>query len=227
MSARGERFTVVGRGGSGGVGGQGRRRRETIIDLDEDGYPIVGNALYHSVGERADALASMKLDFDRLLDAITHKIGNYPGRPDNANVNPVWFKWYMAAVDPVWSAWREFYKKMSGEAVYKQGQTEEPGWRAAYIAYGERFSSDWQEFDAWLDRIKQVRYGAIALGILPSDFAAPAPLPTTLAEDIKDAAKKTAAGAGDALDALKWIAVAVAGVGVAYVVTEAVKGTGK
>lgn len=237
---------LIGRGGgggggrSGGVGGQGRRRRE--IAVDDDGNEVdldalrdlvasdlrVGNALYHTVGERADALASMKLDLDHLIDAIQHKIGNYPGHSPQATTNPVWFNWYMSAVAPTLASWIAYYKKQTGAPVYKSGSPlEDPGWRASYIAYAERWQSDWSELEEWSSRINAIRDGAILLGIITPDHPAPAPLPTTIIQDIEALPARIAGPAGHVLEGVEIVVLAGIGLGAVYLITQAAKGAAK
>jgi hypothetical protein len=172
VSARGQRFLAT---------------DPAWMDLVRYGRANVGNALYHSVGERQQAMKSLALDFDQLYTELSHQIlGATPEHPygtqEGAHRNATWYLWWTSVAAPTFNAWRDFKAARSAENWTHGG---------SYIAYGEQFSTSWDEYEAWHKRLTILRDGARGMGI-PLVTPEPVALPTTITQDAKDLAQGAA-----------------------------------
>ncbi len=154
----------------------------------------VGNALYHTVGDREAAVKSLAIDYDHAYQEVGHAVGvlPYEGSAERVKKNNLWYTWWKAVAPPLFDGWTKF------KAEQLSGDTTGPG--GSYIAYGNRFETDWPVYENWRKRLVDFRDGANQMGIhLTSPH--PAELPTTTVEDVKDVAKnvakKAAGAAGD------------------------------
>lgn len=146
---------------------------------------LVGNALYHTVGDRLEAVKQLGRDWNRIVTDIENAIGvvhtsasdgapmNFIGE-EGAKAHPTWFVWYQSAVVP----WNRDFWKFHAEMV--SGDTTGP--LPGYVAYGNRFETDWPVFEEWRRRLAAILEGAQKLGMV-KDAAPPKKLPTTSVED--------------------------------------------
>lgn len=158
------------------------------------GGVVVGNALYHTVGDREEAVKALALDFDHAYQEVGHAVGvlPYEGSAERVKKNNLWYQWWKAVAPPLFEGWTKF------KAEQLSGDTTGPG--GGYIAYGNRFETGWDVYEAWRKRLVDFREGAKQMGIhLTSPH--PAELPTTVVQDVKnvaqDVAKKVGGAAGD------------------------------
>jgi len=152
----------------------------------------VGNAVYHTVGDRDDALKALDLGFTQAYAEIGHKIGVLPdaGSAERVKAHPAEYAWWTAAVVPLMHQWRDFHAERSG--------TGRTGPAPGYVAYGTQFETDWSVYEAWQDKLRGLRDGARAMGI-KLETPTPAPLPTTVVKDVADAGSYLAHKAKDAV----------------------------
>jgi hypothetical protein len=153
----------------------------------------VGNPIYHTVGDRESAVRDMVLGYDQLYGELGRAIGvlPYETSAERVKAHPMWFAWWQSVAEPSFSAWARF------KSEQLTGDTTGPG--GSWIAYSERFTTDWPVYEQWHQRLVDLRAGALQLGI-PLASPAPSPLPTTLPEDAKNLAKDLG---GDVKDAAK------------------------
>ena len=127
-------------------------------------HALVGNALYHTVGNREDAIGKLSECFAALQTEIMALAG-WKADPYHAAEGPLWDWWKNAGL-PVVSAWQAFQAMQTA-------------------AYGQRWATDWDVFKAWRDRLMDLRSKAKAHGVKLTS-PEPPPLPTTIIEDIGD-----------------------------------------
>lgn len=154
---------------------------------------IVGNAIYHTVGDREAAVRSLSIDFEQTYQDLGHAIGFLPdeGSAERVKAHNLWWTWWRAVGPSLFAAWNKFRGEQLGTDYSFAG---------GYIGYGNRFETDWDVYGDWRKRLMDLRAGARQMGI-PLKSPAPATLPTTIAQDVKDVAKdiasKAAGAAGD------------------------------
>lgn len=169
--------------------------------------PTVGG-LWHTIDDREKALATFKRDLlsvhGALLRQILHATPENPyGRASDTTIRPDWLAWWKARAVPFFNDFTEW------SAARSPGNWTHFG---PYIAYGEQFTTDWDVYKRWLDQLIALRKEAEALGVQFQD-AGPTPLPTTVVEDVEDAAKKVAGGAADTWKFVKYAAVTALAIG--------------
>ena len=161
---------------------RGSRFESTSPPLPRGRRVAVGNAVYHSVGEREEVVRQLGVDYDRASLDIGTAIGVFPyeGSAERVKHHPEWYAWWVAAAAPLFASW----------AAFKADQLGVSGKPAAgYVAYGERFGTDWAAYVEWQHRLIELRASAAQLGI-PLHTPTPAPLPTTIPEDVANLAKR-------------------------------------
>jgi len=130
---------------------------------------IVGNWLYHSVGDRADAIRQLGIDYASFENDMMREIGG-PFTRDNpeSGHDAQKIAWWRANIVPVLTEWLEF-------------QADELG------SWWSRFGTDWSTIEAWHERLTMLRAAAHNAGF---DIASgdPVALPTTAFDSAKSAA---------------------------------------
>jgi len=190
-------------------GGVVSRRFEEILEakvtprLATHGAITVGNVVYHSVGNREDALRDLETGYASLQDEVMRAAGWRPD-PYAPASGPIW-AWWQAAGLPTVNAWQRFHAD----------QTK---------SYATRFATDWSEYEGWLSKLRVLRDSARRMGVhLVSPE--PAALPTTVfekaAEVVERGAGAVASGVGDVWKFVKYGAWAVLGVGVVVALSSA------
>lgn len=177
----------------------------------------IGNAVFHTVGDRLAAVKEMSISFDQLYADLGHAIGvlPYAGSAERVKDHPIWYNWWVAVADPIFRAWYDFRREQLGDYTVASD----------WIAYGERFTTDWPVYERWMERLASLRASAQQIGI-PLTAPAPTSLPTTfpqdaynvakgLGNDVKDAAK-------EAFSLAKVLAYGALAIGGAVVVTSLV-----
>ena len=142
----------------------------------------VGATFLHDVGDRAEAVRSLVVDFDRTYADIGQAIGilPYEGSAERVKQHPAWYAWWVSAAEPLFRAWRLFKAQQLG------GDTTGPA--ASYIAFANRWETDWPEYEKWHANLSTLRASAANMGIKLAT-PAPAALPTTTAEDVAHVVK--------------------------------------
>ena len=158
---------------------------------------VVGNAVYHTVGDREQAVRQLALDIDAFYHDVGTQLGQIGTGPGGAftdadrsawALHPLWQLWWTGTAAPFFAAWATF------KAQQLTGDTTGPG--GAYIAYGERFATDWPVYQDWHERLVALRASASKAGI-PIHAPHPTDLPTTFAEDVKNKVERVAESALD------------------------------
>jgi hypothetical protein len=137
---------------------------------------LVGNAIYHTVGDRLTAVTQLGLDFDHAYAEIGQLIGvlPYEGSGERVKKHPDWFVWWNAAAAPLFSAWATFKR----EQVDSGDRTIGGDW----IAYANRWKTDYPVYESWRKRLADLRASAQRMGMrLHTDE--PAELPTSIVQD--------------------------------------------
>jgi hypothetical protein len=187
------------------------------------GNVIVGNAIYHTVGDRKVAVEQLALDYDHAYAELGQLVGvlPYEGSGERVKQHPDWFVWWNAAAAPLFTAWAAFKRDQIDSGDRTGGD---------WIAYANRWKTDYPVYESWRRRLADLRASAQRMG-MRLHTADPAELPSTIAEDVESGAKKIAAKAGDAVDVLGTILkVALwggVGLGTLYIGAEIYKGVRK
>lgn len=184
----------------------------------------IGNAIYHTVGDREDAVKQLALDYDHAYAEIGQLVGilPYEGSGERVKKHPEWFVWWNAAAAPLFSAFATFKR----EQLDTGDQTLGGGWQA----YAERWKTDYPVYESWRKRLVDLRGSAQRMG-MRLHTSDPSELPSTVLEEVESTAKNVASKAGDALDVLgSMLKVALwggVGLGALYVGAEIYKGVRK
>jgi hypothetical protein len=158
------------------------------------GSPRVGNVLYHTVGDREEVVKKLGLDYGQAFQEISRQVGviPYEGAAERVKkINrPMWLAWWQGVATPLFAAWSKF------KAEQLTGDTTGPG--GDWIAYAERWETDWPIYEDWRRRLVELRAGAKSLGMTirtPAPVALPVTLPGKIADwaseqacDVKEAA---------------------------------------
>jgi hypothetical protein len=189
--------SLAGRGAKMTASGASRWHREAAGARGRGRRDLVSGELFHGDGDRKRALAQLTTEWH----AFAADIVNATKTPD---VKPSFVTWAALYVAPTLAEWDAF-------------ERNESTWSA-------RFATDWQTFEAWQFRLRQLRELARIQG---ATLASPEPvtLPRTIWQ-------KGERGSGDSADVLwtmlktiVYAAVAVTGVVTLYAVARDVRGT--
>lgn len=164
--SRGCRFDVPGTRG-------GRCLREL------DGTRIGASILGHTMDDREQALEALKVGFDQTYAETGRQIGvlPYEGSAERLKQHPErapQLLWWQSVAVPVFNRWTDFHAEQSGK-----GRT---GPLPGYVAYGEKFSTDWSTYEDWSKQLESLRDSARKMGLKLSDIKVN--LPTTIYEDV-------------------------------------------
>lgn len=150
-------------------------------------------------------MKSLVIDYENAYQEIGHAVGVLPieGSAERVKKNNAWFIWWNAMAVPLFQAWAKF------KAEQLSGDTTGPG--GSYIAYGNRFMTNWDVYEGWHKRLMDLRDGARQIGI-HLDSPPPASLPTTIVEDTASTVSNVAHHAWTLAEILAYGAVGVGGV---------------
>lgn len=179
--------------------------------------PRVGvGAVYHSVGDRAEAVRRMAIDWTTLYQNLASQVGEITPDPKSSSgyhitsqrewdANPPDSKkvlWWKSYAKPIFNAWVKFKSEQLGDSSST----------SSYIAFAERFQTNWDVYEDWKKKLDFLRAEALRQG-----FAITAPataeLPTTVWTDVAKGAEDAVKGAGGTLTYIKYIAIAALGIG--------------
>lgn len=188
--------------------------------LQTYGAVVVGR-LYHSVGDREDAVKQMDLDWTALFQDLAVQAGELTRDPksssgyhftsqiefDALKPDPKKVAWWKSFAKPRFADWVKFRAGQLG-----QDATVAPN----YQAWTERFATNWSTYEEWKDKLDALRSAAQQAGFTVGVPAAQS-LPTTVVDDVSAVAKKgagaVATGVGDVWTLAKYGAWAVLGIG--------------
>jgi hypothetical protein len=173
-------------------------------------------AVYHSVGDRADAARQLALDWTAFYQDLARQVGEITYDPKSPsgyhvttqiewNANPPDAKkveWWKSYAKPRINAWLKFKNEQLGVSSLASD----------YIAFAERWATNWDVYAGWKNKLEALRAEAQRRGFTISS-PPPAELPTTFGEDVTRGAGDLAKGAGDAWKFVKYAAWATLGIG--------------
>jgi hypothetical protein len=164
------------------------------------------------VAERDEAMATLARDVAALHGELTQKIlhatPEHPfGLASDQTIRPEWLSWWQSKASKFFNDFRDWKAERSPANWTHFG---------GYITYGTTWATDWDVYKRWRDQLEALRKEAEGLG-LDLKTTAPAPLPTTIVEDVEDVAKKLAQkgehAAEDLWKTTKYILYGVLGIG--------------
>lgn len=183
-------------------------------------HPSVGRigvgAVYHSVGDRAEAVRQMAIDWTALYQNLASQVGEITPDPkapsgyhitsqrewDASPPDPKKVTWWKSYAKPIFNTWVKFKSEQFGDRTFASD----------YIAFAERWQTNWDVYERWKKKLDDLRAEAQQRG-----FSISAPptteLPTTVWEDVAKGAGDLAKGAGEAWTFLKYAAWAALGLG--------------
>ena len=169
------------------------------------GSPRIGVTLYHSVGDRAEAVKAMAIDWDALYQILASQAGELVRDPASQSGYRYMTQaeWNANPPDPKKVAWWKSYASPLIKQWVKFKQDQLGGDRTvgdSYIAFAERFQTNWDVYEDWKKKLDNLRSEALKLGFTV-DIPKPADLPTTVWADVanvlEQGAGKVASGVGD------------------------------
>lgn len=182
---------------------------------------VVGLTIYHSVGDRADAVKQMAIDWTALYQNLASQAGVLIVDPKSSSgyrlmtqrdwdanpPDPTKVTWWKSYADPLFKQWSRFkLDQLGGDRTVASD----------YIAFAERFQTNWDVYEDWKKKLDNLRAEATKRGFTV-DAPKPADLPTTVWADVGDVvqrgAGKVASGLGDVWNIVKYGAWAVLGIG--------------
>lgn len=182
---------------------------------------MVGLTIYHSVGDRADAVKTMAIDWNALYQTLASQAGVLIVDPKSSSgyryltqqefdanpPDPKKVTWWKSYAEPLFKQWAKFkIDQLGGDRTVGD----------AYIAFAERWQTNWDVYEDWKKKLDNLRAEAEKRGFRV-DTPKPADLPTTVWADVGDVvsrgAGKVASGLGDVWNIVKYGAWAVLGIG--------------
>lgn len=179
--------------------------------------PRVGvGALYHSVGDRAEAVKQLAVDWTALYQNLASQVGELtpdPKSPSGYHVTTQreWdasppdtkkVQWWKSSAKPIINTWVKFKSEQLGDHTLASD----------YLAFAERWQTDWDVYERWKSKLDALRAEAQKQGFAVSS-PPPSALPTTVWADVAKGAGDVAKGAGDAWTFIKYAAWAMLGIG--------------
>lgn len=183
--------------------------------------PMVGLTIYHSVGDRAEAVKAMAIDWNALYQNLGSQAGVLTADPKSSSgyryltqsewdanpPDPKKVLWWKSYAEPLFKQWAKFkIDQLGGDRTVGD----------AYIVFAERFQTNWDVYEDWKKKLDVLRAEAEKRGF-KVDTPKPADLPTTVWADVGDVvsrgAGKVASGLGDVWNIVKYGAWAVLGIG--------------
>jgi hypothetical protein len=184
-------------------------------------HTATGLSLFHTTGDRADAVKQMVIDVDALYQALASQVGEVtvdPKSPSGFHIttqkewdahppDPKKVTWWKSYALPIFKQWAKFkQEQLGGDRTFAD----------SYIAFGERFTTNWDTYENWKKKLDNLRDEAQKRGF-SVDLPKPAGLPTTVWADagsaLSQGASAVATGIGDIWPILKYGVWAVLGIG--------------
>lgn len=193
-------------------------------------YPRRGRvdigAFYHAVSDRADAVRQMAIDWTALYQNLASQAGELIADPKSASGYRVMTQrewdadppdtkkvlWWKSYAKPIINNWLAFKREQLGVSTHASD----------YLAFAERWQTDWDVYENWKKKLDDLREEALRQG-----FSITAPIPgklsTTVWEDVSKGAKDVAKGAGDAWTFVKYAAWVSLGLGTVVAISSVVQ----
>lgn len=182
----------------------------------------VGVSFYHSVGDRAEAVEQLDIDWNALYQNLASQVGELVRDPSAPNgyrtatqkewdANPpdaAKVAWWKSNALPLINKWVKFKaEQLGGDRTFAD----------KYIAFAERWATNWSVYEDWKKKLDALREEAKKRGFTLTT-SLPAPLPTTVWVDVADTVERgagaVASSVGDTWTFVKYGAWAVLGIGV-------------
>lgn len=192
--------------------------REKIAPrLTTYGAVAVGLTIYHSVGDRADAVKQMDVDWNALYQNLASQVGELtrdPKSPSGFRIatqadwdanppDPKKVEWWKSYAHPLINQWVKFkHEQIGGDRTFADD----------YISFAERFQTNWDVYEGWKKKLDNLRAEAQRRGFAVTTTA-PTDLPTTVWADAAGTARDIAGGVGDVWKFVKYAAWGVLGIG--------------
>ena len=195
-----------------GRGQYGRTRARSYVCASGVGV----GAVYHSVGDRAEAVKQMAIDWTALYQNLGSQVGELTPDPQSPSGYRITSQreWDAAPPDPKKVAWWKSYAKplINTWVKFKSEQLGDRTIASDYIAFAERWQTDWDVYERWKKKLDDLRAEAQRRGFSISAPSA-TELPTTIWSDVAKGAGDVAKGAGDAWTFVKYAAWGMLGLG--------------
>lgn len=192
----------------------------TVFGPSSTQRPVVGITLYHSVGDRADAVKQMAIDWDALYQNLASQVGELtrdPKSPSGYRIatqaewdanppDPKKVAWWKSNASPLIKQWVKFkHDQLGGDKTVA----------ADYIAFAERFQTTWDVYESWKKKLDMLRAEAQKRGFTIT-ASSTTNLPTTVWADVGDVAK---GAASDVWKLAKYAVYGVLGLGAIVALT--------
>lgn len=180
----------------------------------------VGLTLYHSVGDRADAVKQMVVDWSALYQNLASQVGEITPDPKAASGYHITTQreWEANPPDPKKVAWWKSYASplIKQWVAFKRKQLGDSSLASSFIAFAERFQTNWDVYEDWKKKLDALRTEAQQRGFTITT-SVPTKLPPTVwadvARTVEQGAGAVATGVGDVWHFVKYGAWAILGVG--------------
>lgn len=151
----------------------------------------VSGALFHSVGDREDAIKKLGTEFALFENDVMHSLGWSQDHPTLDETDPRTSWWRMNVV-PILTEWQKF-------------QTDNLG------SWTTRFATSWDTFESWQQRLQTMRDAARHQGF---DLASPEPqpLPKTVWDGLSAGAKEIAGAIWSLVKIVIYVLLIVGGI---------------
>lgn len=156
----------------------------------------VGNWLYHTVGEREEAIKTMETEFAQLATDVASQLGWTQDHPTVDTSDPR-YTWYHSMLVPVLDEWQK----------WKSGELG---------SWWSRWATSWDTIESWKNRLIAIRKAAEDAGFRMNSPAI-TPLPTTKLED-------AGAAAGSLFHWIKIVVLAALGIGAGVLIIQLWRG---
>lgn len=182
---------------------------------------LVGITIYHSVGDRADAVKQMDIDWNALYQNLASQAGELvrdPTSPSGYRImtqrewdanppDPKKVAWWKSHANPLIKQWVKFkHDQIGGDRTHADD----------YISFAERFQTNWDVYENWKKKLDTLRSEAEKRGFTV-DATKPTDLPTTVWADVAHTVERGAGavgtGLGDVWKLAKYGLWAVLGIG--------------
>ena len=180
----------------------------------------VGITLYHSVGDRLEAVKQMDLDWTALYQDLAVQAGeltrdtspsgiHYTTQAefDKLSLDPKKVSWWKTYAKPRFGEWTKFRREQLGTDLTFGGD---------YVAWTERFKTNWDVYEGWMAKLEALKNEAKNQGFKIGVPQAQA-LPTTVWSDagslVQKGAGAVATGIGDVWSIAKWGVIGALAIG--------------
>lgn len=187
--------------------------------------PVVG-VLYHSVGDRAAAVKQLDLDWTALYQDLARQVGEITPDPKSPSGyhTTTQKEWDASPPDAKKVAWWKSHAKpiINAWVKFKSEQLGDHSLLSDYIAFAERWQTNWDVYEGWKSKLVALRAEAQKQGFSIST-PPPIELPTTVWADVAEGAGAIGKGAEDAWKFVKYAAWGLLGIGTVVALSSVVQ----